>query len=98
MQTMDPLNILRNKIIDLKKIRDQVNSELLGESQTITLLEERMSTMQQELNAHKQSASEKDRKLKKLNDIINSSDSALNKLISNTDKLNYALDEELKST
>jgi len=95
---MDPLNILRNKIIDLKKIRDQVNSELLGESQTITLLEERMSTMQQELNAHKQSASEKDRKLKKLNDIINSSDSALNKLISNTDKLNYALDEELKST
>ena len=95
---MDPLNSLKNKIIELKKIRDRLNSEITIETQTVTQLEEKLSAIQRELDGHKQSVSEKSRKLKGLNDKITCSESAISKLVSNTDKLNSVLDEELKNT
>ena len=95
---MDSLTNLKSKILELKKIRDKLNSEINIETQAITTLEEKLSAIQRELDTHKQSANDKQIKAKSLNDKINASEIALNKLITNSEKLGMVLDEELKGT
>lgn len=94
----DYFNQLRGKVGELRNRRDQIQSEVMSDRISMTQLEEQIAQLQREHQRYKLECDGKDGQLRKYNDLIDTSEKALNKMIENsqrlTDSLGAALQEK----
>ena len=91
----DYFNQLKGKVHELKTRRDDINSEVMRDRISMTQLEEQIAQLQREHQKFKLDVEGKDGQLRKYNDLIDQSESALNKMIMNSQKLSDALTSAL---
>ena len=91
----DFLGQLNGKVLELKKRRDGISSEMNQERMMMTQLEEQIINLQSKRQQVKMSYDEKEMQIRKYNELIEQSEGAVNKMMSNTQKLNDALNSAL---
>ena len=93
---MTDLDNLRGKIIELKRKRDDYSSAVSSDRSVMTSLDEQISDLERQKAKIKMAVDEKESQVRKLDELIRQSESAVQKMISNTQKLNDALQQALE--
>ena len=91
----DYFNQLKGKVHELKVRRDGINQEVMRDRSAMLTLEEQIADLQRQHQKVKLDCEGKDSQLRKYNDLIDQSESALNKMIQNSQKLTDALSSAL---
>ena len=95
MNDYDFLNSLKVKILEIKKKRDFLQSEIMKERISLTQVDEQIAMLQRERQKIQYSVEDKEMEIKKYNELSEQSEGALNKMVRNTQKLNEALNSAL---
>lgn len=91
---VDPLSRLKGKLDSMRRERDRLNSQILHDRSIVTQMEAELARKQNEFIRAKQQLDEKEDLLQHLNTTLRESENAYTKLLTNTDKLLSALDQE----
>jgi uncharacterized coiled-coil DUF342 family protein len=90
----DSLTRLKARIDVMRKERDSMNAKVLGERARTSQLEAEVSRLRAEYIRQKKGLEEKEANLHRYNETIRESELAYMKLVSNSDKLLSALENE----
>ncbi len=93
----DYFNQLKGKVNELKQRRDHVNQDLMKDRMSVSHLDEQIAQLDRERQRARMDAEMKESQLRKFNELIDQSETALNKMIMNTQKLNEALSSALNN-
>ena len=93
----DYFNQLKGKVNELKQRRDQVNQDLQKDRMHVTSLEEQIAQLDRKRQQARLDAEIKEDQLRKFSELIDQSETALNTMIRNTQKLNDALSSALNN-
>ena len=88
---MAELDILRSKILELKRKRDDLNSKASSSRQIMTSLDEQITDLERQKAKVKMQVDEDESQARKLDELIRQSETALDKMRQNTIKLQEAL-------
>jgi chromosome segregation ATPase len=80
----DYFNQLKGKVNELKQRRDHVNQDLMKDRMTVSHLDEQIATLNRERQRAHLDVEMKNGQLHKFNELIDQSETALNKMIQNT--------------
>lgn len=90
----DSLTRLKSRLDVMRKERDTMNARVLDERARVSQFEAEVNRLRTEYIKQKKSLEEKEGNLQRYNDTIKESDLAYSKLVSNSDKLLSALENE----
>lgn len=90
----DSLTRLKSRLDVMRKERDTMNARVLDERARVSQFEAEVNRLRTEYIKQKRSLEEKEGNLQRYNDTIKESDLAYSKLVSNSDKLLSALENE----
>ncbi|CAG9331488.1 unnamed protein product [Blepharisma stoltei] len=90
----DPLTRLKNKLDSMRRERDTLNSVVLEERARNAQIEAELARLRNEFLRSKSQLDEKEATLQRFNETIRESENAYTKLLTNTDKLLTALEQE----
>ncbi len=93
---MSDLDLLRSKILELKRKRDDLNSMASKERQEMTALDEQISELERQKLKIKMAVDEREAQARKYDELIRQSEIALDKMRMNTMKLSEALNSALE--
>lgn len=95
MNDYDSLNSLKMKILELKRKRDEITTVVLKDRMAITQIDEQIGQLEREKQKFQMDAEEKEMQLRKFDELIKQSESAVYKMSQSTMKLNEALNQAL---
>ena len=81
---MADLDALRVKILELKRKRDDLGSQVAKDKADMTGLDEQIADLERQKMKIKIAADEKESQVRKLDDLIRQSETAVNKMMQNT--------------
>ena len=90
----DPLSRLKGRLDGMRKERDQLNAQVLQDRSRVSEMEAELARKQAEYLRYKSKLDEKEDLLQHLSVTIRESENAYSKLLTNTDKLLSALEQE----
>ena len=88
--------MLRGKILELKRKRDDLNGKAASNRQIMTSLDEQITDLERQKAKVRMQVDEDESQARKLDDLIRQSETALDKMRSNTIKLQEALSQALE--
>ena len=91
MSDYDFLSSLKIKILELKRKRDEITSDLMKDRIAINHIDEEITKLEREKQKISFDLEDKDQQIKKYNELIEQSEGALTKMVKNTQRLNEAL-------
>lgn len=93
----DPLRRLKYKLDAMRQERDKLNAFVLEERSSTSRMESEYLMLQSEYNRARSSLEQKEQRLDRYNSTIGESETAMNKLLTNSEKLFCALEQESAS-
>ena len=93
----DYFNQLRSKVQELKQRRDHLNQDLQRDATTLSHVEDQIAQLDRERQKLRLDMESKKSQAQKFNDLIDTSEQALNKMVDNTKKLDATLSNALSN-
>ena len=90
----DSLGRLKAKLASSRKQRDQIQQKVLKDRSEVAAREAELARMQSDFYGAKARLQEQEETLRRFDETVRESEVAYNKLVSNTEKLLSALDQE----
>ena len=96
MNDYDFLNSLKVKILEIKKKRDYMQSDIMKDRIAMTQIDEQIAGLQIQKQKLVYTVDEKEMEVKKYKELVEQSEGALGKMVKNTQRLNEALNSALE--
>lgn len=96
MNDFDTLNSLKIKILELKKKRDEITTIIMRDRMNITQIDEQINALEREKQKIQMNSEEKEMQIRKFDELISQSESAVTKMVLSSKRLNDALSQALE--
>ena len=96
MNDFDTLNSLKIKILELKKRRDELTTVIMRDRMNMTQIDEQITALEREKQKFQMNCEEKEMQIRKFDELISQSESAVTKMVLSSKRLNDALSQALE--